>query len=605
MSEARPEGYPARRLFVVVVMAAVTATLMWRAIDLQLNHKEFLQGQGDARHLRVVSDSAHRGKILDRNHQPLAISTPVDSVWANPRELVRHPARWEDVTRSLGLDLDRLTRNLEARRKREFMYLRRHVDPAVAAAIRKLEIPGVYLRREYRRYYPLGEVAAHVVGFTNVDDRGQEGMELAFDQHLQGTDGNRRVLQDRLGRVVEEVERLREPKAGRDISLSVDRRIQNLTYRALLSAVNRHKARAGSAVVMDADSGEILAMVNQPSYNPNNRADRVSNRVRNRAVTDVFEPGSTIKPFTIAAALESGRYRLHTRIDTRPGRFRVGRHTIRDLRNYGVIDLATVVRKSSNVGASKVALSLEARELWQSFTRVGFGATTASEFPGESEGVLRHFFTWGDIERATLSYGYGLSVTALQLAQAYAVIANDGLLPEITFLRNESDNNQVRVMAGDTARQIQHMLETVVGADGTGQRARVAGYRVGGKTGTVKKSIRGGYAEDRYVALFAGIAPISNPRLVAVVLVDEPNGEVYYGGQVAAPVFSEIVAGALRVLGVAPDDENVVTRRIAATGTRPVPGAVDQGEPRIYANASWARASPSPRRAGDGRELPR
>jgi len=554
-------SFPARRLLVKLLLLLVTGGLLWRAVDLQHTDKDFLIGQGDARHLRVVAIPAHRGKILDRNGEPLAISTPVDSVWANPRELAAAPQRWPELARLLGLDLKQLERLPAEREEREFVYLKRHLAPQLASKVEQAGVPGVYLQREYRRYYPLGEVAAHVVGFTNVDDNGQEGMELAFDERLRGVGGARRVLRDRLGRIVEEVEGIRTPKPGVDLVLSLDRRVQYLAYRALLGAVKRTRARGGSVVVLEARTGEVLAMVNQPAYNPNNRADRVSARYRNRAVTDVFEPGSAIKPFTIAAALESGRFQVNTKIDTNPGTMKIGKYTVRDMRNYGVIDLPTVMQKSSNVGATHLALALEPRELWQMFTRVGFGSATGSGFPGEVDGVLTHYFEWGDIHRATLSFGYGMSVSALQLAQAYAVLANDGRFVRVSFERVDQPVEGVPVLSRATARSVRAMLESVVGPQGTAQRARVVGYRVGGKTGTVRKSTAGGYAEDRHKAFFAGIAPLTKPRLVVVVVIDEPRGKEYYGGQVAAPVYAEIMARAMRVLGIPPDDSSVIKRR--------------------------------------------
>lgn len=555
-------SFPGRRMLVRVLLIAITGGLLWRAVDLQHTEKEFLIGQGDARHQRVVAIPAHRGRILDRNGEPLAISTPVDSVWAIPRELAAASDRRQELRTLLGLDLAELDRVLAERGGREFVYLKRHVAPQLASRVKQAGVPGVYLQREYRRYYPLGEVAAHVVGFTNVDDIGQEGMELAFDESLRGVGGAHRVLRDRLGRIVEEVEAIRAPKAGEDLALSLDTRVQYLAYRALLGAVKRHKARGGSVVVLEARTGEVLAMVNQPAYNPNNRADRVSSRYRNRAVTDVFEPGSTIKPFTMAAALESGRFKPGSKIDTRPGHLKIGKYSVRDLRNYGVIDLTTIVTKSSNVGATRVALALEPRQLWQTLTRVGFGSASGSGFPGEAEGVLTHYFDWGNIHRATLSFGYGLSVSALQLAQAYAVIANDGRFVRMSFRRVDEPIEGVPVMSRATAQAVRAMLESVVGPEGTAGRARVAGYRVGGKTGTVKKSVTGGYAEDRYEAVFAGMAPLSRPRLVVVVVIDEPGGEEYYGGQVAAPVYAEIMARAMRVLGVPPDDPALVARKV-------------------------------------------
>jgi len=554
-------SFPARRRLVKVLLLAITCGLLWRAVDLQHTDKDFLIGQGDARHLRVAAIPAHRGKIVDRNGAPLAISTPVDSVWANPRELAAAPHRWPELARLLGLDSKQLERVAAQKNAREFVYLKRHLAPQLAGKVEQSGVPGVYLQREYRRYYPLGEVAAHVVGFTDVDDIGQEGMELAFDERLRGVGGAHRVLRDRLGRVVEQVESIRAPKAGEDLVLSLDRRVQYLAYRALLGAVKRYKARGGSVVVLDAHTGEVLAMVNQPAYNPNNGADRVSSRYRNRAVTDVFEPGSAIKPFTIAAALESGRFEADSKVDTNPGTLKIGKYTVRDMRNYGLIDLPMVLKKSSNVGATRLALGIEPREQWQLLTRVGFGSDTGSGFPGEVEGVLTHYFDWGDIHRATLAFGYGMSVSALQLAQAYAVLANDGRFVRVSFERVDQPIDGVPVMKRATAQSLRGMLEEVVGPEGTAQRARVTGYRVGGKTGTVRKSITGGYAEDRYKAVFAGIAPISRPRLVVVVVIDEPGGEEYYGGQVAAPVCAEIMARAMRVLGIPPDDDSVIKRR--------------------------------------------
>jgi cell division protein FtsI (penicillin-binding protein 3) len=578
-------GFPGRRRLVKVLLLVITGGLLWRAVDLQHTDKDFLIGQGDARHLRVEAISAHRGRILDRNGEPLAISTPVDSVWANPRELAAAPDRWPELAGLLGLDLGQLQSVLAQRGGREFVYLKRHVAPQLARKVEQAGVPGVYLQREYRRYYPLGEVTAHVVGFTDVDDIGQEGMELAFDERLRGLSGAHRVLRDRLGRIVEEVESIRSPKAGGDLVLSLDRRIQYLAYRALLGAVKRARARGGSVVVLEARSGEVLAMANQPAYNPNNRAQRVSSRFRNRAVTDVFEPGSTIKPFTIAAALESGRFKVTSMVNTRPGRLKIGKYTVRDPRNYGVIDLATVIQKSSNVGAARVALALEPRQLWQTLTRVGFGSRPGSGFPGEAEGVLRHYFDWRDIHRATLSFGYGLSVSALQLAQAYAVLANDGRFVRTSFERVDQPLEGVPVMASATARSIAKMLESAVGPGGTAPRARVPGYRVGGKTGTVRKSISGGYAVDRYRAVFAGMAPMTRPRLVVVVVIDEPGGKEYYGGQVAAPVYAEIMARSMRVLGVPPDDPSVITRK-ADFGPQPAP-------PTLWAYAPNAPLSPA------------
>ncbi len=553
-----------RRLAVVLILVLAFAGLMWRAIDLQLNHKDFLQTEGNARYLRVMKVSAHRGKILDRNGYPLAISTPVDSVWANPGELRSRGVKFNRLVKLLGLDGRQLKREIQARKDREFIFLKRQLDPALAARVMALGIEGVYLQREYRRYYPMGEVAAHVVGFTNVDDMGQEGIELTFDELLRGESGSKRVLRDRIGQIVADVERIRAPKSGQDLVLSIDKRIQYLAYRRLLAAVKHNRARAGSAVVLDARTGEVLAMVNQPSYNPNNRSDRVGSRFRNRAVTDVFEPGSTTKPFTIAAALGSGRFNTESVVDTAPGQINVGKYVVKDSRNHGKIDLGTIVKKSSNVGASKIALALSSENLWQTFSRFGFGQMTGGGFPGEAEGVFTHYFDWADVHKATLSYGYGISVTALQLARAYAAIANEGRLPRVTFEAVKGIPPAPRVISEDVALKLRRMLEAVVSSGGTGTRARLDGYRVAGKTGTVRKVTPGGYSEDRYVALFAGFAPMSAPRIVTVVVIDEPGAGDYYGGEVAAPVFADITEGALRLLGVAPDDRSLPLRYASA-----------------------------------------
>lgn len=548
--------YDGRRRFLLVILGLATVVLLWRAVDLHVFNRAFLQHQGDVRALRVVEVAAHRGMITDRHGEPLAISTPVESVWANPKELAAARERWAELARVLELPPRALEQMLAKRQDREFVYLRRHITPELAQQVMALEIPGVSLQREYRRYYPAGEVFAHVVGFTNIDDAGQEGMELLYDDWLKGTPGSKRVIKDRLGRIVENVESISEPRPGQDLRLALDRRIQYLAYRELKAVVQRSQARAGSAVVLDVASGEVLAMVNQPAYNPNNRKGLSSERLRNRAVTDVFEPGSTIKPFTVAAALESGKFRPDTVIDTGNGFLRVNsRLTVRDVRNYGRIDVSRVIQKSSNVGAATMALAIEPQQLWSMFSRLGFGTMTASAFPGEASGLLTDFSRWRETERATLSYGYGLSVTALQLAQAYAALAADGRMHSVTLLPVAGEVPEShQVMRPQIAQQVRAMLELAVEKDGTGSRAAVPGYRVGGKTGTARKITTGGYSEDRYLALFAGFAPASAPRLVMVVVIDEPQGDEYYGGQVAAPVFGHVMSGALRLLDIAPDD---------------------------------------------------
>jgi cell division protein FtsI (penicillin-binding protein 3) len=548
-----PSGYPFRRWFVLAVMMLGVMTLLGRALYLQLHEREFLLGEGDARHQRVMPIPAHRGMIVDRNGEPLAISTPVDSVWANPQETLPARDQLPTLARLLGTSEAALLSQLEGRSEREFVYLKRGVDPDAARQVMALNIPGINLQREYRRYYPMGEVASHVLGFTNIDDDGQEGLELAFNDWLSGTPGAKRVIKDRLGRIIEDLDLIKAASPGKDLRLSLDRRIQYIAYRELKAAVIQQHARSGSVVVLDPNTGEVLAMVNQPAFNPNNRLSLHEDWTRNRAVTDVFEPGSTVKPFVIASAIKSGLYRPDSVIQTSPGWYMVHGHTIQDEHDYGRLHLAGVIRKSSNVGAAKIALSLPPGALWQSYARVGFGLLTGSEFPGEAQGSLSNYEGWGDFERATLAFGYGLATTPLQLARAYAVIAADGVRPSISYTPAQHGAHGVRVMSISIARKLRTMLEGVVSIGGTAPMASVEGYKVAGKTGTVHISTAGGYAENRYISIFAGMAPASHPALMVVVVVEEPRGE-YYGGQVAAPVFSRILDGGLRLLNVRPDD---------------------------------------------------
>jgi len=542
------------RMFVVIALIALAiAMLVWRAFDLHILDHAFLQGQGDARYLRAVPIATHRGMITDRNGEPLAVSTPVNSVWIHPKEFLTVQAQWPKLARILKIKVSKITQLVMKRKNRNFVYLQRHITPEVSQQILSLGLAGVSLQTEYRRYYPAGEVASHVIGFTDIDDAGQEGLELAYNDWLKGTPGLKRVLKDRLGRVVKHVELIEQPKPGKDLILSIDRRLQYLTYRELKKAVYKHKAKSGSAVILDVKTGEVLAMVNQPSYNPNNRKNLKSKNFRNRAVTDIYEPGSTIKPFTIAAALESGKYHPSTRVDTTPGTFRVGTNLIRDTRNYGILDLKHIIQKSSNVGATKIALSIPANKITGLHNRVGFGVSSQSGFPGEVAGLVNVISDKQTIERATLSYGYGLSVTTLQLARAYAVIANKGKRTPVHFARVDNTVNTQAVIAENTSRQIISMMESVITDEGTGSLASIPGYRVAGKTGTVKKITMGGYSDKKYLSIFAGLVPASDPRMVMIITVDEPAGGVYYGGEVAAPVFSKVMAGALRILDVAPD----------------------------------------------------
>ena len=525
-------------LLVVFIMAG--SILEGRVLYLQILEKDFLAAQGDDRHVRTVQISAHRGPITDRYGETLAVSTPVDSIWAAPQELKPALERLDELAEVLELDADWLARRITSNLDREFVYLRRHMRPDHAARALQLGLPGIRTLREYHRYYPTGEVAGHLIGFTDIDDRGQEGLELAYDHWLSGDTGAKRVLQDRLGRVIEDIDLISAAQPGRTLKTSIDLRIQYLAYRELKRAVVDSKALSGSVVVLDATNGEVLAMVNQPAYNPNDRAQLDVARYRNRAVTDIFEPGSSFKPFVMAAALESGRYEPRSIIDTSPGILRVGGKILtRDNDNLGKIDLATILAKSSNVGA-----------VLSSF---GIGRLTNSGFPGESAGVLNDPRHWQPVGQATLAYGYGLSVTALQLAQAYGVIAADGMRWPISMLAQDLPMAGERVVSVDTAHALRAMLETVVSPVGTGQLASIANFRVAGKTGTAKKFGVGGYSDGRYFAVFAGLAPVSAPRLVAVVVIDEPQGEDYSGGEIAAPVFARILSGAMRLLAIPPD----------------------------------------------------
>ncbi len=555
--QAEQPRYRARRLTLLTLLWIAGAAVIWRAVDQQIFETDFLQQEGDRRHLRVMEIPAHRGMILDRRGEPLAVSTPVDSIWVNPRVI---STKGEDLTalsKVLGRNVKGLQKKLRQRQNRSFMYLKRRANPdlseKVMQVVRSEKLAGVELQREYRRFYPSGEVFAHVVGFTNIDDKGQEGMELAFNNWLSGTSGSKRVIRDGRARVVADVENIQSPRPGQELTLSLDWRVQFMAYRALKVAVNKHKARSGSVVVLDVKTGEVLAMVNQPAFNPNG-SKRGGGRIRNRAMTDLFEPGSTIKPFVVASALDKGLIQPGTKINTAPGRFKVGKNLIKDIRNYGVIDIATVIRKSSNVGISKIALGIPPVDLWESFLGLGFGTSTNSGFPGEVGGRLAAFDQWSKFDHATLAFGYGLSVTPLQLARAYSVLASDGLSRPVTIQRRETAVDGTRVFSASTARTVRSMLEAVVSSQGTAPAAAIKGYRVAGKTGTVRKSISGGYAEDRFFSVFAGMAPATNPRLVTVVMIDEPSAGKYYGGQVAAPVFSTVMGGALRLLNVSPDE---------------------------------------------------
>ena len=559
-NDSHSRSYRWRSTVILGLVLIGAAALVARAVELQLLDHGFLAKQGDDRSMRVVKIAAHRGAITDRNGEPLAVSTPVDSVWVNPQELNDNIDQLPRLAKALKQDQQWLARRITSNLDREFLYLVRHMPPEQAAHIKALGIPGVYLLREYRRYYPAGEVSGHVVGFTTIDDKGQEGLELGFEQLLNGEDGAKRVIQDLYGHYVENVESIRSPRPGRDLVTSIDLRIQYLAYRELKSAMQEYRAHAGSVIVVDVDTGEVLAMVNQPSYNPNDREQLKAGLYRNRAATDIFEPGSSIKPFIMAAALASGQYRPDSVVDTSPGFLKVGSKVFEDEHNLGAIDLATILAKSSNVGTAKVALSLQPGQIWNTLTGLGLGQVTGSGYPGESAGMLSQFAHWRPIGIATMSHGYGLSVTPLQLAHAYATLGAGGIKRPITFERVSGPVPGERVLDPKVAHELVQLMEQVVEKGGTATRASLIGYRVSGKTGTAFKSIAGGYSTDRIMAVFAGLVPASHPKLATVVVIDEPSRELQQGsplaqgGTVAAPVFASVMSGALRLMDVPPDD---------------------------------------------------
>lgn len=547
--------YPWRMRWVWFILLVAVSVVAWRLVHLNITERSFLMRQGDARMVREVSIPAHRGMILDRRGAPLAVSAPVVSLWANPQVLGEDLEHAKQIAKGLGLPEVEFIERVIRLKNKEFMYLKRHVNPSEAQAVLAHNWQGVHGAEESHRYYPAAEVATHLVGFNNIDDQGQEGMELAYESWLQGTSGKKVVQKDRTGRTVKDLQLLSNAQPGKDLNLSIDLRMQYVAYRELKAAVQQHKASSGSAVVLDVLTGEILAMVNQPAYNPNNRAVMNIDSLRNRALTDVLEPGSTMKPLTIAAALMSGQYDPDSQVNTSPGFIKVKHKTIRDHRNYGVLDITGIITKSSNVGVTKLALSLPENSLRETFYSFGLGQATASGFPGESTGILPNYTKWNPINLATMAYGYGIAVTPVQLAQAYSVFASYGLKRSVSILKQEQVPEAERVMPEYIAKQIIAMLETVTQKGGTGTLARVPSYRVAGKTGTVHKPSKdGGYDDDTYAAVFAGMAPASKPRLVCVVIIDEPKGEQYYGGEVAAPVFSRIMAESLRLLNVAPDN---------------------------------------------------
>ncbi|OGV74045.1 MAG: cell division protein [Methylophilales bacterium RIFCSPHIGHO2_02_FULL_57_10] len=538
-----------RTLLIVVLMCFVV--LLGRAVYLQGLHTDFLQQKGDARYSRTLKLSAHRGMMADRNGEALAISTPVESVWASPPDVTINPDQLKKLAQLLHVKPSEVGKKLE-NSEREFVYLKRRMPPEEAARVMQLGIPGIFLQREYRRFYPAGDVAAHLIGFTGIEDNGQEGVELVYNDWLSGKQGSRRVIKDRQGHIIEDQEAVKVPQDGHDLVLSIDRKIQYLAHRELARAVEQHKARAGAIVVLDAKTGEVLAISNQPSYNPNNPVN-ITGRSRNRAIVDTFEPGSTLKPFTAAAVLEAGTFRPDTMIDTGNGSLTIGKATIHDPHPANALDVAHVIQKSSNIGAAKMALSLKPQVLWGMFNQMGFGAPVPVGFPGEATGRLRPWQHWQPIEQATMAYGHGISVSLLQLVRAYGVFANDGEIKPVSLLKIKEAPIGQHVISVQTAREVRAMLELVVQPGGTAPKAQVMGYRVAGKTGTAHKLINGEYAEDRYVSSFVGMAPASSPRLIIAVMIDEPSDGQYYGGAVAAPVFSAVMGDALRMLAVPQD----------------------------------------------------
>ena len=542
-----------RSKFIVALLALGFLGLTGRAVYVQVIGNDFFQRQGQVRFARTLELPANRGRILDRNGHILASSVPAPSIWAIPEDVDRDPVKMKRLAALLGMPLPELLRKLENEDK-TFVWIKRQVDEPVAREIAALDIKGIYQRKEYKRQYPEGEAAAHIVGFTNVEDSGQEGMELAFDKELAGRSGSRRVIKDRLGRVVEDVGEQVPPVDGRDLHLSIDSKIQFFAWQKVREAVLSHKAKAGSAVVLDVQTGEVLALANYPSYQPDRRQNLTGAQLRNRALTDTFEPGSTMKPFVVALALEKRMVRPETPIQTAPGRITITGATISDAHPHGVLSVNEVIQKSSNVGTVKLAMQMQPREMWELYTQVGFGQKPQLPFPGVVSGRLRPYKTWRPIEQATMSYGYGVSGSLFQLARAYTAFARNGELVPVTLLRVEQPPaGGTRVLSDKTAAAMRHMLHMAAGPGGTAPKAQTMGYSVGGKTGTAHKQEGRGYATRKYRGFFVGLAPIENPRIVVAVMIDEPSNGKYYGGEVAAPVFAETVQQTLRILGVQPD----------------------------------------------------
>jgi cell division protein FtsI (penicillin-binding protein 3) len=543
-----------RLCFVGVTSALILTVLFWRVLDLTVLHRQFLKIQGDARSIRIVSLPAHRGMILDRNGAPLAISSLVQSIWINPKQFNATPQQFNKLIKLLHLT-EQLKTKITAFKKREFLYLKRQVMPDIANQIKELKITGLYLQPEYKRFYPEADSISQLIGFTNIDDHGIEGLELLYQQWLEGVPGKKKVLKDRSGHIIDELGIIKPAKPGNDLQISIDRRIQYIAYHELLLTLKQYQAKSGSIIVLDTKTGELLAVANAPSYNPNARAAFARGQYRNRAFTDLFEPGSVIKPFSIASALEARKITPNTIIDTNPSWMVVHGRRIQDIHNYGVLNVTGILQHSSNVGVSKIALMSPPSQLINFFSKVGLASSTDLGYPGESNGTMVGAREADPFVLATLSFGYGISVTAVQLAKAYMVLANFGQAKPITLLKNNTEPKSENIINSNVAIEVMNMLEAVLANEGTGRAARVAGYRVAGKTGTARIAEGHGYAKNRHIASFVGIAPASKPRLVVAVIINEPSKNGYYAAAVAAPLFAKVMAGALRIMDIQPDDQ--------------------------------------------------
>ncbi|NWF09020.1 MULTISPECIES: peptidoglycan D,D-transpeptidase FtsI family protein [Pseudomonas] len=550
--------YPWRFRLMLGILALMAGAIAWRIIDLQVIDRDFLIGEGNARSLRHIPIPAHRGLITDRNGEPLAVSTPVTTLWANAKELQTAKDKWPELAAALGQDPKALSERLEAQANKEFIYLVRGLTPEQGQQVLDLKVPGVYGIEEFRRFYPAGETTAHMVGFTDIDDHGREGVELAYDEWLAGVPGKRQVIKDRRGRLIKDVQVTKNAKAGKPLALSIDLRLQYLANRELRNAIIENGAKAGSLVIMDVKTGEILAMVNQPTYNPNNRRNLQPAMMRNRAMIDVFEPGSTMKAISMSAALETGRWKPTDKVEVYPGTLQLGKYTIRDVsRSEGpVLDLTGILINSSNVGMSKVAFDIGGETIYHLAQKIGLGQPTGLDFPGERVGNLPNYRDWKKAETATLSYGYGLSVTAIQLAHAFSVLANNGRMVPLSLIHIDEAPKATQVIPENVAKTMQGMLQQVIEAPRGVFRAQVPAYHVAGKSGTARKTSVGtkGYAENSYRSLFAGFGPMSDPRFAIVVVIDEPSKAGYFGGLVSAPVFSKVMSGTLRLMNITPDN---------------------------------------------------